>query len=235
MLEITNLSGGYGPLAVLHGVNLVAEPGAITTIVGSNGAGKSTLLRLIAGLLVPQSGTIRFDSTEISSLSPANIVRHGVSLVPEGRELFPRMSVLDNLRTGAFLRWHPSGVRRSLDRIFGYFPVLDQKSRLEARNLSGGEQQMLAFGRALMAEPRCLLLDEPSIGLAPMIELQLMDTVRRIALEQNVAVVLVEQNAALALRMARKAYVLELGEVVLEGPGPSLLDHPRVKEAYLGA
>ncbi len=233
-LEISDLSAGYGSFDILHEVSLSAAQGEITTIVGSNGAGKSTLLKAIAGVVKPKTGRVTFFGEDIAGLNSAEIVKRQISLVPEGRELFARMSVIDNLYTGAYLRWRSADVKRELEQIFAYFPVLKQKAALEARNLSGGEQQMLAFGRAMMSKPRCLLLDEPSIGLAPKVESHLMETVQRIAHEQGVVVFLVEQNAALALGLASRAYVLELGKVVLQGTGSELLRDPRVKDAYLG-
>lgn len=234
MLEIVDLHVSYDENLAVNGFSLTAEPSCITTVLGSNGAGKTTLLKSVCGLVPIRSGAVRALGRDIAGLPTAEIVRRGVCLVPEGRELFPRMSVADNLLLGAYLRRDRRAVRRDLDRVYGYFPVLARKSKLPARSLSGGEQQMVAFGRALMADPKVLLLDEPSIGLAPLIEQQLMQTLRHLTDESGIAVVLVEQNASLALSVSDKAYVLELGEKVLEGAAKELLTDERVKQAYLG-
>lgn len=234
MLEVADLQVSYDENVAVNGLSLVAEPSRITAVLGSNGAGKTTLLKSVAGLIPTRSGTIRALGHEIQGLSTAEIVRRGVCLVPEGRELFPRMSVADNLLLGAYLRSDNRAVRSDLDRVYSYFPVLARKSKLPARSLSGGEQQMIAFGRALMAQPRILLLDEPSIGLAPLVERQLMATLRQLTNESGIAVLLVEQNASLALNVSDTAYVLELGSKVLEGTASELLSDPRVKQAYLG-
>jgi len=234
MLEVSSLSVDYGGIAALHSVSLTAAPSELVSIIGSNGAGKTTLLRAISGLVRGSTGTITFEGRRIDGMTAPEIVRAGISHVPEGRELFPRMTVLDNLMVGAWLRKDRSAVRRDLDAVYRYFPVLGQKSRAFAASLSGGEQQMLAFGRALMNGPKLLLLDEPSIGLAPLVERSLMEIVARLAREENIGVVLVEQNAALALGMAARAYVMELGRIVLAGPATDLIDNDKVKKAYLG-
>lgn len=234
MLEISDIVVRYDAADVLRGVSLSAEQGKVTTVIGSNGAGKTTLLRAISGLLPLASGEIRLLGERIDNLKPAEIVRRGVCQVPEGRELFPRMSVRDNLMTGAYLRSDKAGIRNDLEKVFTYFPVLKQRAALPARSLSGGEQQMLAFGRALMASPKVLLLDEPSVGLAPLIEQSLMKTVGQLAVSENVAVVLVEQNAILALATAQTGYVLDLGQILTTGPAKNLLDDPKVRQAYLG-
>ena len=234
MLETQDLTVKYDLISALSEVSITAEERTITTIVGSNGAGKTTLLKTISGLIRPESGEIRFLGERIDAASPTDIVRMGISHVPEGRELFPRISVYDNLMVGAYLRKDRKAIRRDLERIYQHFPILKDRRRQLARNLSGGEQQMLAFGRALMSDPRLLLLDEPSIGLAPVIEQKIMETIRALTLEANVGVVLVEQNAALALSVASHGYVLEQGSLVLQGPAAELIENDSVRAAYLG-
>ena len=233
-LETRGLTVKYDLVLALSNVSISAERGAITTVVGSNGAGKTTLLKTISGLIRAADGEIRFLGERIDAASPPDIVRMGLSQVPEGRELFPRLSVHDNLMVGAYLRSDKAAIRRDIERIYHHFPVLQQRERQLARNLSGGEQQMLAFGRALMSGPKMLLLDEPSMGLAPVVEQKLMETVQTLAAEEGVGVVLVEQNAALALSVASRGYVLEQGTLVLEGPARDLINNDNVKAAYLG-
>ena len=234
MLETQELTVKYDLISALSEVSISAEERTITTIVGSNGAGKTTLLKTISGLIRPESGEIRFLGERIDAASPTAIVRMGISHVPEGRELFPRISVYDNLMVGAYLRKDRKAIRRDLDRIYQHFPILKDRRRQLARDLSGGEQQMLAFGRALMSDPKLLLLDEPSIGLAPVIEQRIMETLRVLTVDENVGVVLVEQNAALALSVASHGYVLEQGSLVLEGPANELIKDDNVRAAYLG-
>ncbi|MCY3734188.1 MAG: ABC transporter ATP-binding protein [Chloroflexi bacterium] len=234
MLETSDLTVKYDLISALSEVSLSAEERTITTIVGSNGAGKTTLLKTISGLIRPESGEIRFLGDRIDAASPTDIVRMGISHVPEGRELFPRISVYDNLMVGAYLRKDKKAIRRDLDRIYQHFPILKDRRRQLARDLSGGEQQMLAFGRALMSDPKLLLLDEPSIGLAPVIEQRIMETLRVLTVDENVGVVLVEQNAALALSVASHGYVLEQGSLVLQGPANELIKDDNVRAAYLG-
>ena len=234
MLETRDLTVKYDLISALSEVSISAEERTITTIVGSNGAGKTTLLKTISGLIRPASGEIRFLGERIDAASPTAIVRMGISQVPEGRELFPRISVYDNLMVGAYLRKDKKAIRRDLEQIYQHFPILKDRRRQLARNLSGGEQQMLAFGRALMSDPKLLLLDEPSIGLAPVIEQKIMETISVLAIEHNVGVVLVEQNAALALSVASHGYVLEQGSLVLQGPANELIRDDSVRAAYLG-
>ena len=234
MLETQELTVKYDLISALSEVSISAEERTITTIVGSNGAGKTTLLKTISGLIRPESGEIRFLGERIDAASPTAIVRMGISHVPEGRELFPRISVYDNLMVGAYLRKDRKAIRRDLDRIYQHFPILKDRRRQLARDLSGGEQQMLAFGRALMSDPKLLLLDEPSIGLAPVIEQRIMETLRVLTVDENVGVVLVEQNAALALSVASHGYVLEQGSLVLQGPANELIKDDSVRAAYLG-
>jgi len=234
MLETRGLTVNYDLISALSGVSISADKGVITTVVGSNGAGKTTFLKTISGLIRASEGEIWFLGERIDKASPPEIVRMGISHVPEGRELFPRISVYDNLMVGAYLRRDRAQIRRDIERIYHHFPVLKERQRQLARNLSGGEQQMLAFGRALMAGPKMLLLDEPSIGLAPVIEQKLMETVRALASEEGIGVVLVEQNAALALSVASQGYVLEQGNLVLSGPARDLINNENVRAAYLG-
>jgi branched-chain amino acid transport system ATP-binding protein len=234
MLEVSDLHVSYGHSVAVNGFSMRAEGGRITAVIGSNGAGKTTLLKTICGLVKAKSGRITAFGAEIQGQSTAQIVSRGICLVPEGRELFPRMTVADNLMVGAFLRRDKAAIARDLAKVYGYFPVLERKARLPARSLSGGEQQMIAFGRALMAGPKILLLDEPSIGLAPLVEIQLMQALRQLTDDTGIAVVLVEQNAQLALQVSDRAYVLDLGTKALEGVAADLLTDPRVKQAYLG-
>jgi len=234
MLEVRNLAVKYDLISAIADLSIKAAERTITSIVGSNGAGKTTLLKTISGLIQPAAGEIEFLGERIDAASTSDIVRMGISQVPEGRELFPRLSVYDNLMVGAYLRSDKKIVRRDLERIYHHFPILKERQRQVARNLSGGEQQMLAFGRALMSGPKMLLLDEPSIGLAPVVEQKIMETVTALTLEEGVGVVLVEQNAALALSFASYGYVLEQGSLVLEGPASDLVKNDNVRAAYLG-
>ena len=234
MLQIRDVALSYGGVRALDGVSLDVPARQITTVVGSNGAGKSSLMKAIAGLERPSAGTILFEGESLLGLNPSEIVARGLALVPEGRELFPRMSVLENLLVGATLVRSAIARRRSMDRVLALFPVLARKLGAMAGSLSGGEQQMLAFGRALMAEPHVLLLDEPSIGLAPIIEEQLMASIREVSQDLGMAVLLVEQNAMLALESSQQAYVLELGRVVRQGPSAALIRDPGIVASYLG-
>jgi len=234
MLEIRNLTVKYDLISAITDLSIIAAERTITTIVGSNGAGKTTLLKTISGLIHPAEGEIRFLGERIDSGSPPEVVRMGISHVPEGRELFPRLSVYDNMMVGAYLRKDKQAVRRDLERIYQHFPILKDRQRQMARNLSGGEQQMLAFGRALMSGPKMLLLDEPSIGLAPVVEQKIMQTLKELTIDEGVGVILVEQNAALALSVASYGYVLEQGSLVLQGPAKELTKDDNVRAAYLG-
>ncbi len=233
MLEVRNLVVRYGAVTAIDGVSMAFEPGVVTSVIGSNGAGKTTLLNAISGMVRPASGSVWFEGERLDRRTPQQIVASGITQVPEGRELFPRMSVMDNLLCGAVLRSDTVAIRKDLDKVFGYFPILERRPNQLARDLSGGEQQMLALGRALMARPRMFLLDEPSTGLAPLVEKEVMDTVRRLAKEEDVGVVLVEQNAALALAASKNAYVLELGSISVVGPASELSNDDRVRAAYL--
>ncbi len=234
MLVIRDLYTAYGPIMALRGVSLEVPEGAIVTILGGNGAGKSTTLRTISGLVHPVKGQIEFLGKRIEKLSPEKIVQIGISQVPEGRQIFPELTVMENLRLGAYIRRDWRAVRRDIDRVFGYFPVLKERHGQAAGTLSGGEQQMVAIGRALMARPRILLLDEPSLGLAPLIVQQIFGIVKTLNENEGITILLVEQNAGSALRIARYGYVLEIGRVVLEDTGENLRKDEAVRRAYLG-
>jgi branched-chain amino acid transport system ATP-binding protein len=232
MLSIKGLRSGYGKIEVLHDIGLEISKGQIVTLIGANGAGKTTLLKTISGLLRPNAGSIEFEGASIVRRPPHKIVELGISHVPEVRAILKRMSVLDNLRMGAYVR-SDSEVGHDIDSVLARFPVLSERRLQMAGTLSGGEQQMLAIGRALVARPRLLLLDEPSLGLAPKIVTQIFLTLRELKNEGK-TILLVEQNARQALRVADNGYVLERGRIVYSGPGQELLDMPEVQRTYLG-
>ena len=234
LLEIKNLEVFYDGVYALKGVSFRVPEGTIVTLIGANGAGKSTTLRTICGLVRPRSGRVLFDGQEIHQMDPAEIVEAGIAMVPEGRRVFGRLSVRDNLRMGAWTRQDESAVKGDLDRIFHLFPVLEERYLQDAGTLSGGEQQMLAIGRALMSEPRLLLMDEPSLGLAPKLVSRLFQTVRQIH-DEGTTILLVEQNCRMSLKNSDYGYVLETGTLVLEGTATELADDPRVVQAYMGA
>jgi branched-chain amino acid transport system ATP-binding protein len=234
MLEIKNLAVNYGAIAALHGISLSVPDGQIVTLVGANGAGKTTTLKTISGLLKPASGEIVYDGQNIAGLPPHRIVARGVSQSPEGRMIFANLTVHENLQLGAYLQKNRETVRRELERVFGLFPRLKEREGQIAGTLSGGEQQMLAIGRALMSRPRLLLLDEPSLGLAPLLVKTIFEKIVEINREQGLTILLVEQNANLALEISHSAYVLETGKVVLQGSSAELRQNPKVKSAYLG-
>ena len=234
MLKLDQIDVYYGNIQALWRVSLTVEAGEVITIVGSNGAGKSTILRGISGLIKPRKGSIAFEGRRIDALSPDQIVRLGMSMVPEGRELFPRMTVRENLELGAaYIDRAYVQTAESLEWVLTLFPVLRERSRQLAGTLSGGEQQMLAIGRALMSRPKLLMLDEPSLGLAPLLVAGVFRTVQQINRE-GVTLLLVEQNVRQSLTLAHRAYVLENGRMVMEGKGKELIADPHVKEAYLG-
>jgi len=208
--------------------------GAIVTILGANGAGKTTVLKTVSGVIDPQKGSVNFEGREIQRMDPDKVMRLGISHVPEGREVFPFLSVRENLRMGAYTRRDPDGVAQDLEAVFGYFPVLKERADQRAGSLSGGEQQMLALGRGLMAQPDLLLLDEPSQGLGPRIVEQIFETIDRIRRERRLTILLVEQRVVEALELCDRGYVLETGRVVLAGAHDALLSDPRVQRAYLG-
>ena len=234
LLEVRNATVHYQKVAALRDVSMDVPHGSVVTIIGANGAGKSTLLRAVSGLEPLSEGEIRFDGRRIDGTPPEKVVALGIAQVPEGRRVFPDLTVQENLYTGAWLRRDKVQVGRDLDGVFAHFPRLKERRRQWARTLSGGEQQMLAIGRALMSSPRLLLLDEPTIGLSPVLVQEMARIVGEIH-ERGVPVVLVEQNAALALRLADYAYVLEIGSVALHGPASELHENAHVRRAYLGA
>jgi len=233
MLEVEHLRVGYGELLALHDVSLVIRRGEMVALVGPNGAGKSTLLKTIAGLLVPRSGVIRWDGKTISAASPQRIVEHGIALVPEGRRLFAAMTVRENLELGAFTRHAQNEKNAQFERIFTLFPRLFERQRQLAGLLSGGEQQMLALGRALMGLPRVLMLDEPSLGLAPKIVEVILSVLAGLS-RDGMGLLIVEQNVHAVLALAQRAYILEGGKIVGAGEGRKLLDDDHVRTAYLG-
>jgi branched-chain amino acid transport system ATP-binding protein len=234
MLEIKNLQAGYGAINALHGISLSVPDGKIVTLIGANGAGKTTTLKTISGLLKPKSGEIFYDGKNIAGLPPHQIVARGISHVPEGRMIFANLTVLENLQLGAYLQTDKQIIRRELEHVFSLFPRLLERQKQIAGTLSGGEQQMLAIGRALMSRPKLLLLDEPSLGLAPLLVKTIFEKIVEINRQQGLTILLVEQNANLALEISHFGYVLETGKVVLSGDSPSLRQNPQVKSAYLG-
>ena len=234
MLEIANLHVRFGRREVLHGVNLVVRQGEIVTLVGSNGAGKTTLLKTISGLVRPSDGSIVFDGERIDRMQPHAIIARGLVQIPEGRLLFPQMTVLEHLELGGLRAENRAGPAAALDRVFGLFPILAERRHQKAGTLSGGQQQMVAIGRGLMAAPRCLMLDEPSLGLAPIMVDTLADTIVSLH-KSGLTILLVEQRVDLALRLADRGYVMETGRIVLEDKADALLADERVREAYLGA
>jgi branched-chain amino acid transport system ATP-binding protein len=234
VLEVTDLEVRYGNVAAVKRISLHVAEREVVTIIGPNGAGKTSTLRAISGLVPSAAGRVRFEGTEISRWKAHRIVALGLSHAPEGRRLFPQMTVIENLKMGAYRRRAPAEVRRTLAEVEQLFPRLAERRGQLAGTLSGGEQQMLAIGRALMAGPRLLLLDEPSFGLAPKIVREIGDIVRSINRERGVSVLLVEQNARMALGIASRAYVMETGRVALSGPSATLAESPHVKAAYLG-
>lgn len=233
LLEVKDISVNYGKVSAVRGISLSVPDGAIVTIIGGNGAGKTTTLRAMSGMVPLSSGEIRFDGERIDGLSSDRIVARGIAHVPEGRRIFPDMTVEENLRTGAFLRRDAKAVEADLENVFTRFPRLRERRSQMAKTMSGGEQQMLAIGRALMSSPKLLLMDEPSMGLAPVIVEEIARIIEEIN-KQGVPVVLVEQNAELALELADHAYVLETGNMALEGPAGELHDNDHVRAAYLG-
>ena len=233
-LHIRDIHVEYGRRVAISGISLDIAPAQIVSLVGSNGAGKTSTLRAIMGLRAPSKGEITFGDVRIDNLSPPDIVAQGIALSPEGRRVFPRMTVHDNLLVGGYLQPQGSHLQNSVERMFGFFPKLRQRSNQMAGSLSGGEQQMLAIARALMAAPKVLLLDEPSLGLAPIMVQEIGRLIATINKEEGLSIVLVEQNASLALRLCHFAYVLENGRIALSGPGPDLAKSEYVRRAYLG-
>lgn len=234
MLEIKNLQVSYGAIAALHGISLSVPARGIVTLIGSNGAGKTTTLKTISGLLKPKSGEIFYDGKNIAGLPPHEIVARGLSHVPEGRMIFANLTVLENLKMGAYLVRDRKIVRRELEFVFATFPRLQEREQQIAGTLSGGEQQMLAIGRALMSQPKFLMLDEPSLGLAPLLVKTIFEKIVEINRERGLTILLVEQNANLALEISHSGHVLETGKVVLSGDSAALRQNPQIRRAYLG-
>jgi branched-chain amino acid transport system ATP-binding protein len=233
MLEVRDLRVRYGEVEAVKGLSLQVPAGAIVSLIGANGAGKTTSLRALTGLIKPSGGDARFENTSLVGLAPHDIVRLGIAHVPEGRRLFPKMTVLENLKMGAYLRTQKSGVTSTFAMIYEHFPILRERGRQLAGSLSGGEQQMLAIARALMTRPKLLLLDEPSMGLSPIMTAEIGKVIRQIN-ALDVSIILVEQNAMLALTLAQYGYVLETGTLVMQGKADELLRDEGVKKAYLG-
>ena len=234
ILQLLNVESNYGPVQALRGVSLAVEEGKIVTVLGANGAGKTTTLKTISGIIDPLKGQVKFRGQEIQGQSPDAIVRGGIVHVPEGREVFPLLSVEDNLRMGAFTRSDGDGVAQDMEAVYGYFPILRERKAQEAGQLSGGQQQMLAIARALLARPSVMLMDEPSLGLSPKLTREIFDIVVRINRERGVTILLVEQNAHMALKIADFGYVLEVGRIVMEDTGARLAEKDDIREFYLG-
>ncbi len=234
LLEVNNVETYYGPIMAIRGISFSVDEGAIVTILGANGAGKTTILRTVSGVMDPQKGTVTFAGRQIQGMDPDKVVRLGLSHVPEGREVFPFLSVRENLAMGSYIRKDADAVAQDLESVYTYFPVLKARIDQRAGQLSGGEQQMLTIARALMARPRMILFDEPSLGLSPLLVKEIFDIIVRINRERGVTVLLVEQNANMALHMAHYGYVLEVGRIVMEDTCARLLEKDDIKEFYLG-
>jgi ABC-type branched-subunit amino acid transport system ATPase component len=233
LLSVDGITAGYGKIDILHDVSLTISPGEIVSVIGPNGAGKSTAFKTIVGFLIPRSGRVLFNGDSIVGLRPDRVLRRGLAYVPQGRIVFPQMTVLENLEMGAYIERDSSRVAASLERVFSLFPILGERRRQKAGTMSGGEQQMVAIGRALMTSPRLILLDEPSLGLSPKFVTLIFDKLVEMK-RSGFTLMLVEQNAARALAIADRGYVLELGRNRFEGPGRALLEDPEVKQLYLG-
>jgi branched-chain amino acid transport system ATP-binding protein len=234
LLSVRNLETYYGPITAIRGVSFDVKPGQIVTILGANGAGKTTVLKSVCGAMEPQKGSVNFAGSPITGREPDWVARHGIAHVPEGREIFPFMTVRGNLLMGAYARRDKDGVERDIEMVYGYFPVLRERANSAAGYLSGGQQQMLAIGRGLMARPKLMLLDEPSLGLSPILTKEIFSIIKRLNEEQRVTMLLVEQNANMALKTAHYGYVLETGRIVLEGDAERLIENEDVREFYLG-
>ena len=234
MLKIDNLVVSYGGIEALKGVSLDVPDGKIVTLIGANGAGKSTLLRSVIGLVKAGSGSVTYDDVELLGLNSQKIVEKGITLVPEGRRVFPNLTVAENLQIGAYMRNDKQGIAEDIRKVYDLFPRLEERSWQMAGTLSGGEQQMLAVGRALMSRPKLMMMDEPSLGLAPLVIKDIFAIIQRIN-KQGVTILLIEQNANMALKVADLAYVLETGRITMTGTGKELLENPDVKAAYLGS
>jgi len=234
VLKLLNVESAYGPIRAIRGVSLAVEKGRIGTVLGANGAGKSTILKTISGIIDPRKGSVEFAGADITAMDPAEIVRRGLSHVPEGREVFPLLSVHDNLVMGAYTRADRDAAARDMEMVYGYFPILRERAHQEAGLLSGGQQQMLSISRALMAAPQMILLDEPSLGLSPRLTREIFEIVVRINRERGTTLLLVEQNAHMALNVADYGYVLENGRIVMEDSCERLREKDDIKEFYLG-
>ena len=234
VLKLLNVESAYGPIKAIRGVSLQVRRGEVATVLGSNGAGKTTILKTISGIIDPRKGSIEFKGDDITACDPAFIVEQGLSHVPEGREVFPLLSVRDNLQMGAYTRRDRDGVARDMEAVFAYFPILKERDKQDAGLLSGGQQQMLAIARAIMAAPDLILLDEPSLGLSPKLTREIFEIVVRINRERGTTILLVEQNANMALNCADYGYVLENGRIVMEDTCAKLRDKEDIKEFYLG-
>lgn len=234
ILELKDVHSGYGSIKALKGVSLKVYPGEVVTIIGANGAGKSTTLMTICGIVNVEKGEVLYQGKVINKVSPEKLPTLGLCQVPEGRRIFPRLSIVENLRLGAFYRNDTDQIMKDIQKSYDMFPILGERRNQQGGTLSGGEQQMLAIARALMTKPKLLLLDEPSLGLAPIIIQQIFDIIARINKEDGVTILLVEQNANLALQAASRGYVVETGEITLEDDAKSLLTNPKIREAYLG-
>ena len=234
LLRVRNIETYYGPITAIRGISLDVEENHIVAVLGANGAGKTTILRTISGIMDPQKGSVTFDAQAIQKREPADIVSRGISHVPEGREIFPLLTVKENLMMGRFLRRDGAKIARDLELVYNYFPVIEQRASQQAGQLSGGEQQMLAISRALMQQPRLLLLDEPSLGLSPRLVKEIFDIVRRLNEERRITILIVEQNANMALQVAHYGYVLEVGRIVMEDSSERLRGNKDIREFYLG-
>ena len=233
LLKVTDLKVNYGGIKALKGITFAVKEGEIVTLIGANGAGKSTTLRSISGIVPVAGGKIEFDGEDLTGRDPQKIVSRGIALVPEGRRVFSNLTVAENLKIGAYLRKDEDGIRRDMLHVYEVFPRLKERSWQMAGTLSGGEQQMLAVGRAMMARPKLMMMDEPSLGLAPLVVRDIFHIIRQLS-QEGITILLIEQNANAALKCANYGYVLETGSITLEGKGLELLENPRVRDAYLG-
>ncbi len=234
ILQIRNVESFYGPIMAIRGVSLDVHPGQIVSILGANGAGKTTLMKTISGVMDPEKGRITFDGRDIQGSEPHKVVEEGVVHVPEGREVFPLLTVDENLSLGAFTLSDRAQIERDRELVFSYFPILKERRNQEAGTLSGGQQQMLAIGRGLMANPKIMLLDEPSLGLSPLLVQEIFGILKRLNAEQNMTMMLVEQNANAALELAHHGYVMEVGRIVMDGPSTELMQSEDIQNFYLG-
>ncbi|CUJ83841.1 ABC transporter ATP-binding protein [Shimia thalassica] len=234
ILKIRNVESFYGPIMAIRGVSLDVHPGRVVSILGANGAGKTTLMKTVSGVMDPEKGTITFEGEEIQGKEPHKIVERGIVHVPEGREVFPLMTVDDNLSLGAYTRKDTAGIEQDRELVFNYFPMLKDRRNQEAGTLSGGQQQMLAIGRGLMARPKVMLLDEPSLGLSPLLVQEIFGILKRLNAEQNMTMMVVEQNASAALELATDGYVMEVGRIVMDGTAEELLNSEDIQNFYLG-